>query len=194
MFETKRTTVLFTVLAAVLGALCLSVAVVDAAVAVAAPGAAAVPVAAPAVAAPAQHHLKIYHCKAAAGQKPLATIKRIEINNSTTYPIVLKRGQNATIEIEFKSHSKITGFSTSIAGELNGKLVPFQVSKDNTIDHIFEHKTNKKASAMLRNKDYKYVNSMHVKHEYPQVSVIVNYKLLTEKKTIFCFTFPAKIV
>lgn len=165
----------------------VSVAVVEAAVA-AAPG--------PQV---AQHpqtppSLKIYHCKGAPGQKPLATIKRIEINNHTTYPIVLKRGHNATIEIEFKSLSKITGFSTSIAGELNGKLVPFQVSKDNTIDHIFEHKTNKRASAMLRNKDYRYVNSMHVKHEYPQVSVIVNYKLLTEKKTIFCFTFPAKIV
>ena len=78
--------------------------------------------------------LKVYNCKSQS--KPLATIKKLEISNATSYPIVLNRGENSTITMEFQTNSKITGCKLKIVGELNGKQVQFSATNDD--DHCHQ--------------------------------------------------------
>ena len=139
-----------------------------------------------------QAQLKVYQCKSTS--KPVAKITKLDISGADAYPVVLQRGENATINIEFTALSKITSCKLKILGELNGKQLPFQATNDDQhcLESINELK-GKKNLVLHRNKNYSYSFSMDVKKEYPAVSVIVNYQLVFGTKPIICFTFPAKI-
>jgi len=137
-------------------------------------------------------NLKIYPCK---NVKSLATIKKLDIAKSQNYPVTLSRGENATINIEFQTTSKITACKLKIFGELNGKTVPFSAANEDSHCHeSIKELKGKKNFILHRNKPYTYSFSLPVKEEYPSVSVAIQYHLMFNQKTILCFTFPAKIV
>jgi hypothetical protein len=136
--------------------------------------------------------LKVFPCK---GIKPMGAIQKLEIPGCERYPCVLKRGSNSSINVQFTSKSRINDLKLKITGMLNNKEVPFMTLDgdhcQNTIQELVQEKSQK--CLIKRNQSYNYSYALPVKAEYPTVSVVVKFNLIFGTKSVFCFTFPAKI-
>ena len=136
--------------------------------------------------------LKVFTCKNVKGS---STIKKLEIPGCDTYPCVLKRGSNSSINVQFNSKTRINELKLKITGMLNNKEVPFMTIDgdhcQNTIQELIKEKSDK--CLIKRNQLYSYSYALPVKAEYPTVSVVVKFNLMFGTKSVFCFTFPAKI-
>lgn len=144
--------------------------------------------------ASAETSLKVFPCK---NIKPIATIKKLTISDCNAYPCVLKRGFNSSINVEFSNKQSISNLKLKITGQLNNKEVPFLTTNDDhCLDTIKDLKDvkGKKSCNLARNKSYNYTYALPVKTEYPTVSVIVQYHVMFGAKSVFCFTFPGKLV
>ena len=140
----------------------------------------------------AQANLKVYPCK---GIKTPGSIKKLEITGCDSYPCILKRGSNSSINMQFDSKTRITDLKLKITGMLNNKEVPFMTLDtdhcQNTIQEIL--KTKSKKCNLKRNTVYNYSYALPVKAEYPTVSVVVKFNLMFRSKSVLCFSFPSKI-
>lgn len=124
-------------------------------------------------------------------KKQLLTVKSIDMAGCQDPPCILTRGTNASVKMELVPQQRITGLKLSIHGILSGKEVPFSV--DDT-EHCKRAIKDGKCP-LVRNKTYKYQNSITVLKQYPAITVTIRYQINDlNGKPLLCVQWPAKIV
>ncbi|WAR18337.1 NPC2-like protein [Mya arenaria] len=101
---------------------------------------------------------------------------------------LLTRGENATLEIDFKSNTAQKKLKNVVHGIIARLPVPFNPADADACNGM-EPKCPTEA-----NKNYKFVTSLPVKTEYPTIRLVVKWEIQDDQNNdVICIEIPAQI-
>ncbi|XP_062614748.1 NPC intracellular cholesterol transporter 2-like [Saccostrea cucullata] len=115
-------------------------------------------------------------------------VKGVGVLGCTVAPCTLKRGTNATIEVDFVADTAATQLKAVVHGIIGGIPIPFTPPNTNgCVDSGIN-------CPVATGKSYKYSNKIPVLTNYPKIRLVVKYELVNEKsQSMFCVELPAQI-
>jgi len=113
------------------------------------------------------------------------TIESIDITPCPQEPCPFKRSTTINVTVDFTAKVAISSATTKVYGFIAGVKVPFPVASDACKDMTCPIAAGAKVT---------YKNSVDVKPEYPNVSVVVQWEVRDQDgKDIICFNVPVQI-
>ncbi|XP_061195792.1 NPC intracellular cholesterol transporter 2-like [Saccostrea echinata] len=115
-------------------------------------------------------------------------VKGVGVLGCTVAPCTLKRGTNATIEVDFVADTAAKQLKAVVHGIIGGVPIPFNPPNVNgCVDSGI-------TCPVVAGKSYKYTNKIPVLKDYPKIRLVVKYELVNENsQSMFCVELPAQI-
>jgi Niemann-Pick C2 protein len=123
------------------------------------------------------------------GVTPKGVVSDVKIPGCETTPVcILKKGTNASIEIDFKSGEDTKTAKSEVHGIIAGISIPFPLDNPDVCNGCGV------TCPLLSGSLYTYKTHIEVKSGYPSVSVMVKWEIKdSDGNDIVCIELPAKI-
>eukprot|EP00126_Sphaerothecum_destruens_P007049 Sdes_comp19658_c0_seq2m11484 len=115
----------------------------------------------------------------------------VTVEGCSTFPCLLKKGQNSTIHVQGVSYYPIDVESTiSVHGKFPFAEIPFPLPQGNKVCGF-----GMKKCPVAKDESFEYDLSLAIRAEWPSISVLVKMEMFDGKKERdFCILIPVKIV
>ncbi|KAH3846495.1 NPC intracellular cholesterol transporter 2-like [Dreissena polymorpha] len=118
-----------------------------------------------------------------------ATVTKVLCNGQDSGPCQLKKGTDASLEIDFTSKTSQSQLTSVVHGILSGVPVPFSPTDTNACNGIVEK------CPIAPNNNYSFKTSLPVKSIYPSLRLVVRWEIQDPSSTdVICIELPAEIV